>query len=93
MLTTNPVQKLSRERLVKAPAQFRAASAHAAETALHIVDMLAADAGSMAIFENCLLERGARDVQAAVKHVAMNPSSYIVTGRLRLGLEPGSLRF
>jgi hypothetical protein len=57
---------LSRERLVKAPAQFRAASAHAAETALHIVDMLAADAGSIAIFENCLLERGARDVQAAV---------------------------
>jgi alkylation response protein AidB-like acyl-CoA dehydrogenase len=81
------------ERLVEARARLRAACAYAAEAALRIVDMLAADAGSTAIFESCPLERAARDVQAAVKHVAMNPSSYTVTGRLRLGLDPGSVKF
>jgi hypothetical protein len=34
-----------------------------------------------------------RDVQAAAKHVAMNPSSYAIAGRLRLGLDPGTTRF
>jgi hypothetical protein len=53
--------------LVQARARLRAASAHAAESALRIVEMLAADAGSTAIFENCPLERAVRDVQAAVK--------------------------
>jgi alkylation response protein AidB-like acyl-CoA dehydrogenase len=79
--------------LVQARARLRAASAHAAESALRIVEMLAADAGSTAIFENCPLERAVRDVQAAVKHVAMNPSSYVLTGRLKFGLGPGSSRF
>jgi alkylation response protein AidB-like acyl-CoA dehydrogenase len=81
------------DRLMHARAQLRAACAHAAETALRIVDMLAAEAGSVAIFESCALERAVRDVQAAVKHVAMNPSSYVITGRLALGLDPGNARF
>jgi alkylation response protein AidB-like acyl-CoA dehydrogenase len=81
------------ERLVAARARFRSACAFAAEAALRIVDMLAADAGSTAIFESCPLERAVRDVQAAVKHVAMNGSSYIATGRLKLGLDPGLVKF
>lgn len=81
------------EQLVAARARLRTAAAHAAETALRIVDMLAADAGSMAIFESGPLERAIRDVQAAAKHIAMNPSSYIVNGRLKLGLDPGTSRF
>jgi hypothetical protein len=32
-------------------------------------------------------------VQCAIKHVAMNPSSYVLTGRLSLNLDPGSSRF
>jgi alkylation response protein AidB-like acyl-CoA dehydrogenase len=81
------------ERLQMARARFRTACAHAAETALRIADMLAGDAGTAAIFESGTLERAIRDVQAAAKHVAMNPSSYIVAGRLELGLEPGTARF
>jgi indole-3-acetate monooxygenase len=81
------------EQLIAARARLRTAGAHAAETALRIVDMLAADAGSAAIFESGPLERAIRDVQAAAKHVAMNPSSYSVAGRLRLGLDPGTQRF
>lgn len=81
------------ERLVAARARLRTAGAHAAETALAIVDMLAAEAGSAAIFESGPLERAVRDAQAAAKHVAMSPSSYIIAGRLGLGLEPGTARF
>lgn len=73
--------------------QLRTAGAHAAEAALRIVDMLAAEAGSAAIFENGPLERSIRDVQAAAKHVAMSPSSYAVAGRLRLRLDAGTARF
>jgi alkylation response protein AidB-like acyl-CoA dehydrogenase len=80
-------------RLVEARAGLRIAGAHAAESALRIADMLAADAGATAIFEVCSLERAVRDVHAAVKHIAMNPSSYTIAGRLSLGLEPGTTRF
>ncbi len=81
------------DRLVRARAMLRVACAHAAESAVRIVDMLAADAGAAAIFERCALERAVRDVHAAVKHVAMSPSSYIVAGRQGLGLDPGTARF
>ncbi len=81
------------ERLIAARSRLRTAGAHATETALRIVDMLAADAGSVAIFETSPLERAIRDVQAAAKHVAMSPASYTVAGRLRLGLDPGAARF
>ena len=66
---------LGGDRLVQARVGLRVAGAHAAESALRIVDMLAADAGATAIFQRCPLERAVRDVQAAVKHVAMSPSS------------------
>ena len=84
---------LGGDQLVQARAGLRVAGAHAAESALRIVDMLAADAGATAIFQRCPLERAVRDVQAAVKHVAMSPSSYALAGRLHLGLDPGTARF
>lgn len=77
-------------RPVQARAEFRAACAHAAESALCIVDTLAADAGASALFESCALERA---VRAAVKHVAMSPNAYVVAGRVALGLDPGTSRF
>ena len=79
-------------RLTNAKAIFRTACANAAESAVRIVDMIAADAGAVSIFETCPIERMARDVHAAVKHVAMTPNSYIVSGRLGLGLDPGTTR-
>lgn len=80
------------DRLLQARAFFRAACANAAETAVRIVDMIAANAGTAAIFETGTLERSVRDVHAATKHVAMSPNNYIVTGRLKLGLEAGTTR-
>ncbi len=78
------------DRLVQAKVLLKVACAHAAESAVRIVDMLAADAGSAAIFESGTLERSVRDVHAAVKHIAMSPNNYIVAGRLRLGLDLGT---
>ena len=74
------------------PRRAPRAGAHAAESALRIVDMLAADAGATAIFLSCPLERAVRDIQAAVKHVAMSPASYALAGRLHLDLDPGTAR-
>lgn len=80
-------------RLVEARLGLRMAAAHAAETASRIVDILAAEAGAASIFEGNVLERAVRDVQAASKHIAMNPSIFVTAGRLKLGLEVGPARF
>src|SRR5262249_51877698 len=79
-------------RLTKAKAIFRVACANAAESAVRIADMIAAETGAASIFETCPIERFARDIHAAVKHVAMTPNSYVVSGRLGLGLDPGTTR-
>ena len=52
------------DRLLQARAFFRAACSNAAETAVRIVDAIAADAGTAAIFETGTLERSVRDVHA-----------------------------
>jgi alkylation response protein AidB-like acyl-CoA dehydrogenase len=79
--------------LLQARATFRAACTHAAESAVRIVDTLAAELGAASIFESCPLERAVRDLHAAVKHIAMSPNNYIVPGRLALGLDAGTSRF
>jgi alkylation response protein AidB-like acyl-CoA dehydrogenase len=81
------------ERLVKTRPMFRTAATYATETAVAIVDMLASQAGSPSIFESCRLERAARDVRAAARHVALSPNNYVIAGRVGLGLDPGSSRF
>jgi len=80
-------------RLVEARVFLRTACANAAENAARVVDMIAAHAGTAAIFETGTLERSVRDVHAAIKHVAMNPSCYALGGRVSLGLDPGTWRF
>ena len=80
-------------RLINARAVFRTACTHAAESAVRIADMLAAEAGAAAIFEASPIERFVRDIDAAVKHIAMTPNNYVVSGRVGLGLDPGTSRF
>lgn len=81
------------ERLLQARPAFRIAATYAAESALSIVDMLAASAGSVSIFESCPLERAARDVRAVARHVALSPNNYVTRGRVAMGLEPGTARY
>lgn len=80
-------------RLINARALFRTACTYAAESAVRIADMLAAELGAAAIFETSPIERFVRDIHAAVKHIAMTPNNYVVSGRLGLGLDPGTPRF
>jgi alkylation response protein AidB-like acyl-CoA dehydrogenase len=77
------------ERLTNARIRFRLACAHAAETALRIVDLLAAEAGTASIMESGTIERSVRDLDAATKHIAMSANSYAIAGRHALGLDPG----
>ena len=79
--------------LMRARARLRIACAYAAEGSASAVQMLTTEAGAGAIFESNPLERAGRDINAAVKHVAMSPQSYVVVGRLNLGLDPGAMRF
>ena len=79
--------------LIEARALFRVALAHAAEASLRAVEMLAAAAGAAAISETGRLERCLRDVQAAVKHVAMSPHNFTVGGQVMLGLDMTGKRF
>jgi alkylation response protein AidB-like acyl-CoA dehydrogenase len=81
------------DRLMRARARLRIACAYAAEGSVSIVQMLTTEAGASSIFESSRLERAGRDINAAVKHIAMSPQSYMVAGRLRLGLDPGTMRF
>jgi alkylation response protein AidB-like acyl-CoA dehydrogenase len=81
------------ERLVNARMAFRLAAAFAAENATHIVEMLAAAAGSPSILETCRLERAVRDAHAAARHIAMSPNNYIAGGKLALGLDVSTARF
>ena len=82
-----------RDLLMRTRARLRIACAYAAEGSASIVQMLTTEAGASSIFESSRLERAGRDINAAVKHIAMSPQSYIVAGRLHLGLDPGAMRF
>lgn len=79
--------------LVAARAEFRATLSQSAEDCVAAVDRIAACAGTAAIRQGGRLERIVRDLDAAVKHIAMSPTNFIVAGRVALGLEPGVLRF
>ncbi len=79
-------------RLIEARAVFRTACTHAAETALRIADILASEAGTGSMLESSPIERYIRDIQAATKHIAMTPNNYLVSGRVGLGLDPGTNR-
>ena len=79
--------------LIAARAFFRVALAHSAEASLRAVEILAAAAGASAISENGRLERCLRDIQAAVKHVAMSPHNFTVGGQMMLGFDMTGKRF
>ena len=79
--------------LIVARAFFRVALAHSAEASLRAVEILTAAAGAAAISENGRLERCLRDIQAAVKHVAMSPHNFVVGGQVMMGLDMTGQRF
>jgi alkylation response protein AidB-like acyl-CoA dehydrogenase len=78
--------------LIPARAALRLAAAQAAEAALGSAARLESLIGALAIQEAAPIARRLRDLRAAVQHIAMSPNNFILGGRVRLGLEPGTTR-
>jgi alkylation response protein AidB-like acyl-CoA dehydrogenase len=68
----------------------RIASLLATEHCVEVVDLLYRLAGSSAIFQSSPLERCFRDVHTAAQHLQVQEGRWETTGRVFMGLEPGS---
>src|SRR5579862_221905 len=74
-------------------ATARLAAAQAAAASAQAVDLVYNAAGGTAIYEHNLLERCFRDVQATTQHVGISSANFELSGRVLLGLDPGTPRF
>jgi indole-3-acetate monooxygenase len=71
----------------------RLAAAQAASASAQAVDLLYNAAGGSALYEDNLLERCFRDVHATTQHVGTSAANFELSGRVLLGLDPGTPRF
>jgi len=71
----------------------RLAAAQAASASAQAVDLLYNAAGGSALYESGLLERCFRDVHATTQHVGTSSANFELSGRVLLGLDPGTPRF
>ncbi len=71
-------------------AVYRLAIAQAMTNAVQAVDLLYSIAGVSAIYQESRLDRALRDAHTAAAHVWVAPDTYELSGRLLLGLDPGS---
>jgi indole-3-acetate monooxygenase len=71
----------------------RLAAAQAAAASAQAVDLLHNAAGGTAIYEHNLIERCFRDVHATTQHVGISSANFEISGRVLLGLDPGTPRF
>ena len=78
---------------IRQRAVARLAAAQAASASSQAVDLLYNAAGGTAIYEHNLLERCFRDVHATTAHVGISSANFEISGRVLLGLDPGTPRF
>jgi indole-3-acetate monooxygenase len=78
---------------LKQRAIARLSAAQAASASAQAVDLLYNAAGGTAIYEYNLLERCFRDVHAATQHIGISSANFELSGRVLLGLDPGTPRF
>jgi indole-3-acetate monooxygenase len=71
----------------------RLAAAQAASASAQAVDLLYNAAGGTALYEHNLLERCFRDVHATTQHMGTSSANFELSGRVLLGLDPGTPRF
>jgi alkylation response protein AidB-like acyl-CoA dehydrogenase len=70
---------------------LRLAGAHAADSALAVVEMMYKAGGGTSVYTRSPLDRQMRDVHAATQHVGVSQIYYELAGRILLGMEPGTL--
>lgn len=71
-------------------ADLRLAAVNATWSAAEAVDRCYHAAGGTAIYADSPLQRCFRDVHVSTQHIMVAPPVWELTGRVRLGLEPGS---
>ena len=74
-------------------ATARLAAAQAAAASAQAVDLVYNAAGGTAIYESNPIERCFRDVHATTQHVGIASVNFEMSGRVLLGLDPGTSRF
>ena len=78
---------------LKQRAIARLAAAQAASASAQAVDLIYNAAGGSALYENNPIERCFRDVHATTQHVGTSSANFELSGRVLLGLDPGTPRF
>jgi indole-3-acetate monooxygenase len=78
---------------VRQRAVARLAAAQATSASAQAVDLIYNAAGGTALYETSLIERCFRDVHATTQHVGIASGNFEISGRVLLGLDPGTPRF
>jgi alkylation response protein AidB-like acyl-CoA dehydrogenase len=71
----------------------RLAFAQASEAAKYVARVLHDDSGGAGLYESQGLHRLFRDIHAASQHAQLQKAGFRTSGRVLLGLDPGTVRF
>jgi alkylation response protein AidB-like acyl-CoA dehydrogenase len=82
-----------REVSLELRASLRLAATHATVSATQAVDLMYNAGGASSIYTGNRLERAFRDIHTATQHVLVQPMTWEMTGRVLLGLDPGTQVF
>jgi indole-3-acetate monooxygenase len=83
----------SGEAGIKYRAALRLACTQAAINAGQAVDLMFEAGGATSVYTSSSLERCFRDVHVAMQHIAVSSTSFELSGRVLLDLDPGTARF
>lgn len=83
----------SGEAGMKCRAALRLACTQATINAGQAVDLMFEAGGASSVYTSSSLERCFRDVHVAMQHIAVSSTSLELSGRVLLGLDPGTARF
>jgi alkylation response protein AidB-like acyl-CoA dehydrogenase len=74
-------------------ALVRMAAAHAATSSAQVVDMMFNAGGGSSLYESGRLARCWRDAHAMTQHLGLSAANFETSGRVMLGMNPGTPRF